>query len=70
MYHTISIHRSVVGRNYSFIHFVSIVAIPTFYWVSVVELGCFFAQNDEEFSLSFGQVSFDQLRFNYHDAQL
>lgn len=50
--------RSVIGRNYSFIHFLSIVAIPTFYWVSVVELGCFFARNDEEFSLSFGQASY------------
>ncbi|CAL1708936.1 unnamed protein product [Somion occarium] len=47
---------SVIGRNYSFLHFVSIVVIPTAYWISVVEIGCGVALNDLEFSLSFGQV--------------
>ncbi|CAL1708937.1 unnamed protein product [Somion occarium] len=47
---------STIGRNYSFIHFMSIVLIPNIYWISIVEFGCLVAANDQEFSLSFGQV--------------
>ncbi|KAK7683465.1 hypothetical protein QCA50_013299 [Cerrena zonata] len=47
---------SVMGRNYPFIHFISIVAIPTIYWMMTVELACLIAGSDQEFSLSFGQV--------------
>ncbi|KAK7691908.1 hypothetical protein QCA50_005313 [Cerrena zonata] len=47
---------SVMGRNYPFIHFVSVVAVPTIYWLLIVELSCLMARSDNEFSLSFGQV--------------
>ncbi|KAK7683467.1 hypothetical protein QCA50_013301 [Cerrena zonata] len=46
----------IVGRNYSFIHFMSIVVIPTSYWISVIEIGSWVANSDQEFSLSYGQV--------------
>ena len=35
----------------------SIVVIPTSYWISVVEIGSVAAGSDQEFSLSYGQVS-------------
>lgn len=45
----------MVGRNYPFVRFMTLIFIPTMYWISVVELGCLL-QSHEEFSLSFGQV--------------
>ena len=48
--------RSVIGRTYPFVRFLTLILIPTMYWISVVELGCAL-QSREEFSLSFGQVS-------------
>ena len=35
----------------------SIVVIPTSYWISVIEIGSRVANSDQEFSLSYGQVS-------------
>ncbi|KAI0795476.1 hypothetical protein C8Q75DRAFT_452804 [Abortiporus biennis] len=46
---------SITGRNYSFLHFMTVAVIPTGYWISVIETGIIFSSN-REFSLSFGQV--------------
>ncbi|KAI0080981.1 hypothetical protein K474DRAFT_1657161 [Panus rudis PR-1116 ss-1] len=47
---------SVVGRNYSFIHFMSLVCVPNIYWICLIEVITTLIGADEEFSLSFGQV--------------
>ena len=49
-------NRTVVGEYFPFIHFVSIVAIPFMYWVACIELGVY-NSNENEFTLTFGQVS-------------
>lgn len=45
-----------MGEYFPFIHFISIVVIPFMYWVACIELGVY-NSNDNEFTLSFGQVS-------------
>lgn len=50
-------NRTVVGEYFPFIHFISLVIIPFMYWVACIELGVY-NSNDNEFILSFGQVSF------------
>jgi len=44
-----------VGYYYPLIQFISVVAFPMAYWVAVVEL-CTYGTQDNNFSLSFGQV--------------
>ena len=46
-----------VGRDYPWIHFLTLVAIPTAYWISIIEIASMFAGSDQEFSWSYGQVS-------------
>lgn len=46
----------VVGEYFPFIHFVSLVVIPFIYWVACIELGVY-DSNENEFTLTFGQVS-------------
>ena len=48
-------YRRTVGDYYPFIQFMSVVAFPMGYWVSVVELSTY-GTADNTFSLSFGQV--------------
>ena len=43
-------------RNYPFLRFWSVVAVPTAYWVGIIEVGVLNSQ-DVTFSLTFGQVS-------------
>jgi hypothetical protein len=45
-----------VGEYFPFIHFVSVVVIPFTYWVACIELGVY-DSNENEFTLTFGQVS-------------
>ncbi|KAI0071526.1 hypothetical protein K474DRAFT_608040 [Panus rudis PR-1116 ss-1] len=47
---------SVVGRNYSFIHFMTLVVIPNATWIFMLEVTSFLVGADEELTLSFGQV--------------
>lgn len=49
-------HRRTVVKNYPFLQFWSVVAVPTAYWIATVELGILW-EHDEGFSLTFGQVS-------------
>ena len=42
--------------NYPFLQFLSVVLIPSVYWVGIVEVGVLDSQ-DNAFSLTFGQVS-------------
>ena len=49
-------NRLVVGEYFPFIHFVSVVIIPFTYWVACIELGVY-NSNENQFTLSFGQVS-------------
>jgi len=52
------VHRRTVVTDYPFIQFMSVVAVPAVYWISCVEIGLLWANgNDNEFSLTFGQVS-------------
>lgn len=51
------VHRRTVVKNYPFLRFWSVVAIPTVYWIGIIELGIL-SENDDHFSLTFGQVSF------------
>jgi len=44
--------------GYPFLQFWSVVAVPTAYWIGIVEVGVLGSQ-DVTFSLTFGQVSFD-----------
>lgn len=48
-------YRRTIGYYYPFIQFMSVVAFPMGYWVSVVELSTY-GTADNTFSLSFGQV--------------
>ena len=48
-------YRRTIGYYYPFIQFMSVVAFPMGYWVSVVELSTY-GTADNAFSLSFGQV--------------
>ena len=48
--------RRMVVTEYPFLRFWSTVVIPTSYWIGVIELGVL-AENDDPFSLTFGQVS-------------
>ena len=43
-------------KNYPFLRFWSVVAVPTAYWVGIIEVGVLNSQ-DVTFSLTFGQVS-------------
>ena len=57
-------------ENHPFLRFWSVVAIPTIYWVGIVETGVLWSQ-DNTFSLTFGQVSlvpfkFASLRYDPH----
>ncbi|KAF8523249.1 hypothetical protein JB92DRAFT_1624088 [Gautieria morchelliformis] len=45
----------VVGDNYPFIKYASVVVIPFVYWVLIIELGTM-ETNDNRFTLTFGQV--------------
>ena len=49
-------------ENYPFLQFWSVVAIPTAYWVGVIETGVLYSQ-DNTFSLTFGQVSLVPFQF-------
>lgn len=50
-----------MGEYFPFIHFVSIVAIPFMYWVACIELGVY-NSNENQFTLTFGQVSIISLQ--------
>ena len=52
-------YRKVVGREFPFLHVVSVVIIPFAYWVACIEIGVY-NSNENEFTLSFGQVSTPQ----------
>jgi len=45
-----------VGEYFPFIHFVSLVVIPSMYWIACIELGVY-NSNENQFTLTFGQVS-------------
>ena len=49
------VHRRTVVTNYPFLLFLSTIAIPTAYWIAIIELGIL-SENDDSFSLMFGQV--------------
>ena len=49
------VRRRTIVNHYPFLLFWSVVAIPTVYWIAVVEVGVIIG-NDETFSLTFGQV--------------
>jgi len=49
-------NRTVVGEYFPFVHFISVVVIPFMYWVACIELGVY-DSNENQFSLTFGQVS-------------
>lgn len=49
------VYRRTVVARYPFLLFLSVVVIPTLYWVLVVELGVM-GTPDNTFSLTFGQV--------------
>ena len=58
-------------ENHPFLRFWSVVAVPTAYWVGIIELGVFGSQ-DVTFSLTFGQVSLvpSQFAFLRYDPHL
>ena len=58
-------------KNYPFLRFWSVVAIPTLYWVGIIEIGVEGSQ-DATFSLTFGQVSPVPFQFTslWHDPRL
>ena len=56
-------YRRTIGYYYPFVQFMSVVAFPMAYWVTVVEL-CIFGTMDNTFSLSFGQVCFHVRNIN------
>ena len=61
-------------KNYPFLRFWSVVAVPTAYWVGIIEVGVLNSQ-DVTFSLTFGQVSlvpfqFASLRYDPHPPVL
>ena len=67
------VHRRTVVTNYPFLQFMSVVVVPTVYWITIVELGVKWG-NDDKFALTFGQVSpagvsvvsaFDSLRIDF-----
>lgn len=45
-----------MGEYFPFVHFISVVIIPFMYWVACIEIGVF-NSNENEFTLTFGQVS-------------
>ena len=45
-----------MSEHFPFVHFVSVVVIPFTYWVACIELGVY-NSNENQFTLSFGQVS-------------
>ncbi|KAI0080381.1 hypothetical protein K474DRAFT_248409 [Panus rudis PR-1116 ss-1] len=47
---------SITGKQYSFVHFMTIVLIPTLYWLGVVELGCLFSSDSGNIEFSYGQI--------------
>lgn len=47
--------RRTIVTNYPFLQFLSVVAIPTAFWVAYVEIGVL-DQWDVDFILTFGQV--------------
>ena len=50
------VRRRTIVTDYPFLQFLSVVAIPTAFWVAYVELGVW-DQWDIAFTLTFGQVS-------------
>ena len=49
--------RAVTGREYPFIHFISVVLIPNLYWIAVIEAAMIVSHADNEASPStYGQV--------------
>ena len=61
-------------KNYPFLRFWSVVAVPTACWIATIELGVTYT-NDAAFSLTFGQVSlvlfqFASLRYDPHPPVL
>ncbi|KIJ50534.1 hypothetical protein M422DRAFT_44332 [Sphaerobolus stellatus SS14] len=47
---------STVVDNYPFVRFLSIVFLPTAYWIAIIELGAI-VSGDEQFQTTFGQAS-------------
>ena len=48
--------------HYPFLQFWSVIAVPTMYWIGIVEVGVLGSQ-DVMWSLTFGQVSISPFQF-------
>ena len=57
----LTLRRTVVS-HYPFLQFWTVIAVPTMYWVGIVEVGVLESQ-DRAWSLTFGQVSITPFQF-------